>query len=383
MTAVLPYDRATGKPIVISDAKNRFANSKLRPPTVANLSKLAIYIARHQSGMPTAGLCARRLQLDRLPSIEDYAKLMKLLQSYDKSLERNMSANVIKQLGDRAWRRLQTINSALSPERTTGPHELADYSRLRYTTPDDRYLVKPNEYYAELTAICRHFECYWDKDKECLEVWTEPITIIHPVVKSLRYNFGRMIIPIKDAKPGIVKPHCPRWAEGRRDAYFHPHCQAGNVVNGAVLCFGEGGNAAARATQTGRLFDRIDMMISILRTYGSNPYAPIEKWNGICDERFDPATGRVLAVHETVPDHVREVVTCPMCAVKHDNPVSCYQQGCTVRNVCIGCVIRCQYDGCNNFICDDHIYECSECGRQMCSEHFGQDDDVCDACFAE
>lgn len=377
MAAVLPLDRATGKPVVIPDAAARFRNSScLRPPTIKQLTQLAINIARKQAGLQANGvnrLAPMRPPMTLLPTVEEYAAMLRVIKRYDYTIEKNLRADTIKRYGRIAWARLTTISSKLNPT-STGINQ---YVNAMDQGPIN-YLVKPSVYFTELTTIARHFETYWNNETGCLEIWTDPISIVHPMVKSLRYNFGRMIIPVNTNHPKIIKPHTPRWARGEQEGHFHPHCQ-----NDGLLCFGEGGTAATRAASQGRLYDVIDIIGSILRNYGHNPHRAIEDWNGICNEKFDPVTGRILGLDEDVPVPTVTETYCPNCGVTHTQPVSCYNDRCSLQNVCIGCVFRCRQ--CNNFTCINHSYCCEECGELLCTSHFTMDEDevVCDRCYSE
>lgn len=384
MTAILPYDRETGKPVVIRDAKRRFATSQLRPPTIARLTMLATSLARSLAGCSSssAPYFPPRPNIHQFPSIEEYAELLRRCKLYDHAVERQVSGTIIYNSGMDARTMLRDIAARLNPH-ASRINEVANFSVVGEEKP--RYSVQPRDYLAELITLTRNFECYWNPSTNSLNVWTEPIVIVHPIIKYVRYQFGRMIIPIHSCIPKSVKPHAPRWARGEVGTFFHPHVDGSRSWNslGGLICFGDGGDAVTRASRQGRLFDIVDMIISILKTYGRNPYSVIENWNGICDEKFDPATGQILGIDESVPEPPRQVMTCPDCAVVHDNPVSCCDFTCSKRDRCIGCLCRCQADNCDNYLCEDHTWVCGDCTRCMCASHFTNDDgeELCNDCY--
>lgn len=387
MTLVVPSpDRTTSVAIKKKDRSGKYKSAPIKPPTVAQLIALSETIALNRMGLTDPRSSNTRPRSVTEPmSLQDYTKLLAEIRTYNKLLEKKWSPNTVRRLGanmhDKLDRMIRDVDSA------RGQSSYYTYARNQDLS-DMHFDVKSRDIYTELVALCRTFETRYDAGRKSLGVVTPPIVIVHPVIRGLRYNFGPAIIHIGPSySTNVISPHTPRWAAGHIREYFHPHVRGGNR---GTLCRGEGGTAIARAEKEGRYFDVVDMIIAILSTYGSNPYVRIEQWNGVCDEKFNPETGLILSVEDEVPAEVRPVVTCSGCGVSHDNPVSCFQSGCQYHNVCIGCLTRCQgtmpdESRCNQWLCEEHAWVCSNCGRNMCNSHFTLDEEaeVCDDCFRD
>ena len=379
MTAILPYQKPKER-IVCRDRKGRFAASP-KPPTVSLLVGLAEEIALSLIGLqPNKKFRPPKVNIPI--NVEQVTRCLKSVETYNKLLAGQWSAKSITRFGLGVLAQIRGITETLN--HAEGEMLEARKARDAVETKLISWEVHPRDIFNELSLICRTFECYWG-DNNCLEVLTPSITIVHPGIRVVRYNFGRMIIPIGCDFSAVVKPHSPRRSNGAPSGYYHPHIRGS--VNG-ILCLGNATDAVNRAWKQGRILDVIDLMVAILSTYGSNPYKTIEQWNGVCDEKFDPTTGLAVPYSYRVIEPSRPVVTCASCGVQHDNPVSCWDESCSLQNVCIGCLIRCQgtlpdETRCNNYMCDAHTWTCESCGLRMCRDHFTLDssDELCDRCY--
>ena len=389
MTLVVPSPVRTTSLTIKKDRSGKYKNTTLKPPTVAQLINLSETMAISLTGMSDP----RRPGSGRVPvsitapmSLENYAKLLGEIKTYNTLVEKKWSPNLIRRLGTRLSEKLSLMVGDVDVARSMSTYyQYAANPSLK----NIRFVTKPRDIYTELMAVCKTFETRWYPNLGSLGVITPPITVVHPVVRGLRYNFGPMIIHVgPNYSTNAISPHTPRWSRGRVGEYFHPHVRGGNRGS---LCRGEGGTAIARAEKEGRYFDVVDMIIAVLSTYGSNPYIRIDEWNGVCDEKFNPDTGHSLSADEDVPpEPARPTSVCSGCGVTHDNPVSCFTGECQYQSVCIGCLTRCQGhmpDGsrCNQWFCEDHVWICSDCGQHLCNSHFTLDEsgEVCDACYSE
>lgn len=169
------------------------------------------------------------------------------------------------------------------------------------------------------------------------------------------------------------------------DGYIHPH-----VAHDGGLCLGDGVEDFQSAINDGRLTDAIDIVESVLRSYGS-PYEPLHAWyrndyecvncNNLIQEDY---------IHNC--DHCSECfcdncVTCCrecgstscdeclwVCDICENKACSCnfMECNCCKKEICHDCLIEC--GSCGNIICTEcveeetNVHQCYSCGTTVCND---------------
>ncbi len=362
------------------DAKGRFLNNKNveRTPTIRQLWKFTdnwMEIASKALN-PSYWRKPLKTEVDRLLSPEAYAQLYNGLQRYDALVERelyNISHRLGNQINTPAAELLNNISRT--------------YDRLRHRAEippvGDKYAIRGMtraDVMSDLLAICKNFPTVWDREKKTLKIITDPMSVVSPTNKSLRYNFGRFFItlPYNRYEQPRVTAHTPRIDRGGHDC-VHPHVQR----NGTI-CFGDGANAAEKAIRTGRFFDIVEIIMSVLPQHGRGPFCQIRHWDGVCDERFNPKTGEAISRDAVLPT---EGLVCHHCKGEVTALMNCIHAGCEHRDECSGCLDLCAAPGCNGRFCENHYWTCSACSGRFCepatgslSPHF-RDYETCTACY--
>lgn len=345
------------------DSRGRFAGVP-HAPSFKQLYLFAQKFTDRMNGQLVGTEYAFR-PLTQLPSLEDYAGILRAVERYNLIGNRTQSAAVMRVAGERAYNLLNRLYG----DSSRAWENSANYTRredtlTRASTRRASGAVKVNDVLTDLLAVCKAFPCLWNEEEKGIDIITPHAVIISPVVKSLKYEFGQFYVRLRsgsrDHLPS-VKALTPRLA--RHSSHPHPHVQ-----ETGSLCYGEGSSAALRSLRAGRVFDVVDIIMSVLNTYGSNPYVRLEEWNGVCDVRFDPNTGKQVAIDAVLPP--AQVFHCGGCGSDVEMVVSCENAECILHNVCAGCVVPCQHPDCHNHMCEDHTYRCRSCGRRTCSQHY-------------
>lgn len=161
-----------------------------------------------------------------------------------------------------------------------------------------------------------------------VEFTTDFITLSHG---SKTVELGRFAVAyaIKSVS-GYAEALEPNPAAGNEDV-THPH------VDSEHICLGDAHEALKRCGLKGELLAVKDLITAVLTTYNpESPYVPIHSWDG------EP---------------------CAMCG--NDEEFYSSDQLCT-----------CEYRGCGNRLCEDHIYYCEDVSQYRCGDH----STYCDSC---
>lgn len=350
-------------------------------PSIKQMVAMAQSISDSLNGWGTA---SRIRKIGTMIDVDSYAAVLRQIQQYDAYVDRGFATGV-----DRVGRRLeQTLNSFYTntsraldniAQRPTTVRSLrrANQRPNQRRREDGQTPIKPVDVMSDLLMITRAYNTYWDTANKRIVVMTPEIIIKSPTVRGLQYNFGQILCHMSNVgNMPTFTAHTPRLSRNRR--LCHPH-----INSDTMLCFGDGATAAERCRKQGRFFDVLEIVMSILQNYGSNPYDRLEEWNGICDKLVDPTTGGSLPIGSVVPPDPVTIVRCVSCASEVDQATlhNCERSNCRHNNSCVACVVRCGHQNCNIYVCHDHVMVCSHCGIRGCSQHFHAHRSTCDRCM--
>ena len=314
------------------------------------------------------------------PVNELYAESMRHIRRWNRLLENSTEYVRIDQTADKAYRSLERLQRSIATLR-----ELTGRRAASYVLQQPKLLTcKVSDIFNDMLNLCRVVPILWNGTEKCLQFNTEPISLIDPNDPAKRYNFGsfsiRFGLDIKTIFDIKIVANSPRLARGTAAEVTHPH------VQGKKLCYGTGQVAAEKAFVQGRFFDITDLILGVLRNYGATrgqrPFQRLEQWIGVCDERFDPATGLAVPMDTIVLIPVQRT-TCHFCdaevavtQIHHCSYEGCSHEGCPV---CIEPCAGSAYS-CTNRLCDDHYLICDECERHFCEYCFNRDEGLCIWC---
>lgn len=348
------------------DARGRFLNSRNveRTPTVKQIWKYASECVENSIERYNRGRQPQKIEQSYFPSPEEYANAYNNLRRYNSAIDRRLY-QIAERAGGAAighfdlWRHYFTTVVTRLGSRTHRPTR-PPAGRLRFQEWDVATIFN------DVLAICQNLPTVWDREKKTIKIITPPAIVVSPRNNSLRYNFGRFFILLQtNGHMPLVLAHTPR-VDRLGHECVHPHVQR----NGD-MCYGNGERAARLAFQQGRFFDLVQITMAVLPQHGGRPFCEIRGWDGVCDERFDPATGLTIAIDAVIPSTV--TLSCLAC---RNNSVSqlfnCNMSGCRNQNQCGGCLEKCAHEGCENHFCSDHYWVCSGCDRRFCKDATGR-----------